>query len=132
MSWKSILKPDASVMASLATVGTVYAVYNLTVGSTADAYVTDPNHRALESSRKKAGYSSFLLVSALFLITKDGNVATFGYGGIVAMELAYRHSIMVHPATGKIQPPTVDDYQPAGMPTEHVTSAPDGSGLYAA
>lgn len=113
MAFRSILKPEGSVMAALAVAGTVYAVYQLNVGSTAEAHATDANHPALESGRKKAGYTSFILVSGLFLLTKDGNVGTLGYGSIVAMEIAYRHSIMADPNTGRIQAPAETAYQPA-------------------
>jgi len=113
MSLRSILKPNESVTASLATAGTVYAVYNLSIGSVSQAHASDPNHPALESSRKKASFTAFGLVSGLFLITKDANIAIVGYASIIAMEIAYRHGIMADPATGRIVPPTTADYTPA-------------------
>lgn len=112
-TFRSILKPEASVMAAIAVAGTVYAVYNLSLGSMSAVSASDPNHPALSSSRKKAGYTAFTLVSALFLITKDGNVATIGYGSIVAMEVAYRHGIMVDPNSLRMQTPSPAAYTPA-------------------
>lgn len=100
-------------MAALAVAGTVYAVYQLNIGSTSQAHATEANHPALESGRKKAGYTSFILVSGLFLLTKDANVGTLGYGSIIAMEVIYRHSIMADPMTGRIQAPAESSYQPA-------------------
>jgi hypothetical protein len=113
MRFRSILKPESSVMAALAVAGTVYAVYQLNIGSTATAHATEANHPALESSRKKAGYTSFILVSGLFLVTKDANVGSIGFGSIIAMEVIYRHSIMADPMTGRIQAPAETAYQPA-------------------
>lgn len=111
---KSVFKaPEGSIMAALATAGTVYAIYQLNVGTSAQAQVTGANHPALESSRKKAGYTAFAIVSALVLITRDGNVGVIGYGSIIAMEASYRHSIMADPVTGQIVPPTMAAYQPA-------------------
>lgn len=103
--FKSILKPEASTMAGLATVGTVFAVYQLSVGSVSQAAATDANHPVLESSRKKAGYTALLAVAGLTLITKDANVGILGAGSIIAMELVYRHGIMSDPLSQKMQNP---------------------------
>lgn len=121
-------------MASLAVAGTVYAVYQLNIGSTAEAHATDANHPALESGRKKAGFTSFILVSGLFLLTKDGNVGVLGYGSIVAMEVAYRHSIMADPNTGRIQAPAETAYQPAEnvIPLDVQAQGADNGSSYAA
>lgn len=114
MNLKSVLKtPESSVGVALATAGLVYSVYSLDVGNVAQAHASDPNHPALEASRKKAGYTSFILVTALSLITRDGNVAIIGYGSVVALELHYRHAIMASPVTGAIVAPSPSAYQPA-------------------
>lgn len=110
---KSILKPEGSVMAGVATVAAVYGIYQLNVGNTSSAAASDANHPALEASRKKAGYTALVLVSALTLITRDGNVGALGFGTIAAMELTYRQAIMAHPETGQMQAPTATAYQPA-------------------
>lgn len=114
MSFKSILKPDTAVMASLATVGSVYGVYQLSIGSVAQAQATTANHPALEASRRKAGYTALILVAGLFLITKDANIGILGGGTIIAMELAYRTGIMANPDTGKMENPNPNAaYEPA-------------------
>jgi hypothetical protein len=110
---KSILKPEGSVMAGVATVAAVYGVYQLNVGATSTAQASDANHPALEISRRKAGYTALVLVSALTLITRDGNVGVLGFGTIAAMEISYRSAIMAHPETGQLQAPTATAYQPA-------------------
>lgn len=120
-SFKSMLKPSDSVMAALATAAVVYSVYQLDVGSVAGAQATPSNHPALESARKRAGYTSLALVAALTLVTKDGNVAIFGFGSIVAMEIHYRSAIMADNETGIMQPPAESDYAPA----ENVVPMPE-------
>lgn len=110
--FKSILKPEGSTMAGVATVGGVLAVYQLSVGNISAAHVTDANHPALEASRKKAGYACLAFVAALTLITKDANIGILGGGTIIAMELAYRHGIMSN-ETGKMQNPNPGVYEPA-------------------
>jgi hypothetical protein len=113
MNWKSVLKPENSVIAGIAVAGSVLAIYSMDVGPVSQAHATESNHPALEASRKKAGYTSFLFVSALTLITKDANVGILGFGSIVAMEMHYKHAIMANPATGKMQAPSASSYQPA-------------------
>jgi hypothetical protein len=130
MNLKSVLKPDASVMAAVATAGTVFAIYNLQVGSVATAHASDANHSSLESSRKKAGYTAFVAVAGLFLITRDGNIAILGGASIIAMELAYRHAIMSDPATGRVVPPVNPNtaFTPAGGNVTPITAAGDDMG----
>lgn len=106
MNFKSILKPDTSTVAGLATAGTVFAIYQLNVGSVAEASATDANHPVLASSRKKAGYMSLAAVAALVLITKDANIGILGAGSIIGMELIYRHGIMADPNSLKMQAPS--------------------------
>lgn len=114
MSFKSILKPEGSVMAGLATIGIVYGIYQLNLGSTSTAQATDANHPVLETSRKKAGYSALVTVAGLGLITKDANLIILGAASIIVMELAYRHAIMAHPQSGQMQDPNpASAYLPA-------------------
>lgn len=101
-------------MAAIAVAGTVFAIYNLDVGGVSQAHATEANHGSLESSRKKAGYTSFVVVAALTLITRDGNVGILGFGSIVAMDLHYRTAIMADPNTGKMVMPSTNEYTPAG------------------
>lgn len=117
MTFKSILKPDASTMAGLATVGVVFAVYQLNVGTVSQATATDSNHPVLHSSKKKAGYTALGIVAALTLITRDANVGILGSGTIIAMELSYRMGIMANPQSLKMDNPNP---QAAYTPAENV------------
>jgi hypothetical protein len=113
MKFKSILKPQDSVISGIATAGLVYAIYNGALGSVASAHASDANHSALESSRKKSAYTAFAAVSAITLLTRDANIGVLGYGTIIALEFQYRHAIMADPATGIMQPPAETTYQAA-------------------
>jgi hypothetical protein len=113
MQWKSVLKPEGSVMAGIAVAGSVVAIYNGAVGSVATADATPANHPTADSARKKAGYTSFLLISALSLITRDGNIAVLGYGAIIAEEILYRHAIMKDPTTGQMVAPDPSQFMSA-------------------
>jgi hypothetical protein len=110
---RSILKPDTSVGAAIGTFGVVYGTYSASVGPVSQAHAADPNHPSLENSRKKAGVLAFAFVSALGLITRDGNVVIAGYAAIIGMELAYRSAIMAEPSTGKLIVPAAASYTEA-------------------
>jgi hypothetical protein len=110
---KSVLKPEGSIVAGIATAGLVYSVYQMDVGPVAQVQMTDPNHPALEASRKKAGYTAFILVAGLTLISRDTNVGVLGFASIIAMEAHYRHAIMADAITGIMQPPSPTKYEPA-------------------
>lgn len=113
MEFRSVLKPEGSIVSGIAVAGMVYAVYSLDVGTVASAHASDANHISLESSRKKAGYTSFILVAGVTLITRDANVGILGFASIVAMELHYRQAIMADPGTGVMQAPSETSYTPA-------------------
>jgi hypothetical protein len=114
MTVRSVLKPEGSTVAGLATIGAVFAIYQLNVGNVSQAAATDANHPALAGSRKKAGYTALALVASLSLITRDANVAILGGGAIIAMELSYRHGIMANPQDQKLQNPNpATAYEPA-------------------
>jgi hypothetical protein len=114
MAIKSYLKPEGSIVAGLAVMGSVYAIYQLNTGTVAQVAMTDANHPLVETSRKKAGYQAALLVAGIGLIAKDANIIILGSASIIAMELSYRQAIMAHPETGKMVPPDESTYAPAG------------------
>lgn len=114
MSFKSVLRPEDSIVAGLATAALVYGIYQGGLGSVASVHNTDANHPALESSRKKAGYTALVAVAGVSLLARDPNIVILGGATIIAMELHYRHAIMTDPGSGQIVPPGPDAYQPAG------------------
>lgn len=114
MSFKSILKPENSAVAGIATIGLVYGNYQLNVGALSSVHMSEANHPALETSRKKAGWSSLVLVAGLTLVTRDANVGILGFASIITMEVLSRHSIMTDASTGQLQNPNGNSaYAPA-------------------
>jgi hypothetical protein len=112
-TFRSILKPENSVLAGIATAGSVWAIYQMNTGATATLHASDANHPALESSRKKAGYTAFIFVSAITLITKDANVGLLGFASIIAVDATTRHAIMTNPVTNMMESPAGTGYEPA-------------------
>jgi hypothetical protein len=113
MAIKSIFKPEDSIVAGLATVGLVYGVYQASLGPVASVQATTANHPALETSRKKAGYTALAMVAGVSLLARDPNIVILGGAAIIAMELHYRSAIMADSETGQIVAPGPDAYQPA-------------------
>lgn len=112
-TFKSILKPENSVLAGIATAGSVWAIYQMNTGPVSGMHASDANHPALESSRKKAGYTAFVFVSAITLITRDANVGLLGFASIIAIDVSSRHAIMANPVTNQMEPPAGMGYEPA-------------------
>lgn len=128
---KSVLKPEGSIVSGIAVAGLVYSIYNLDIGPVSQVQMTDANHPALETSRKKAGYTSFVAVAILTVLTRDGNVGLLGFLSIVAMEAHYRHAIMADSVTGIMQPVSPAKYEPAENVTQLPVQGPiGGDGTY--
>lgn len=113
MAFKSVMKQDGSLILGATVAGVVFALYQLNLGQVSQAAATDANHPVLETSRKKAGYTSLVVVGGLALLAKDPNMIILGGAAIIAMEVHYRQAIMAHPDTGKMVLPTAGAYQPA-------------------
>lgn len=113
MTWKSVLKPEGSLILGAGVGGMVYGLYQLNLGNVATCHATDANHPVLETSRKKAGYTSLVMVGGLAILARDPNLIILGGAMIIAMEVHYRTAIMTDPVSGQIMPPTAAAYQPA-------------------
>lgn len=112
MAIKPLVSAEGSVVLGVATIAAVYSVYQLDVGPVSQVQMSPANHPALDASRKKAGYTALIMVAGLALLARDPNVVILGGAGIIAMELHYRHAIMVSPDTNQIVPPGPAAYQP--------------------
>lgn len=112
MSFKSVLKPEDSITAGLATAGLVFGVYQGALGTAAQVQATPTDHPSLAPSLTKAGYTSLVLVAGVSLLARDPNIAILGGATIIAMELHYRHSIETDKDTGQPAAPGPASYAP--------------------
>jgi hypothetical protein len=117
VSFKSVMKPEDSIVAGLAVVGLVAAVYQIDAGSVSQVHASDSYHGANSAGIKKAGYTSLALVAGITLLAWDPNILILGGAAIVAFAAHYRHANMVNPANGQVQPPGPAAYLPAGPGT---------------
>lgn len=117
MTIKSILKPENSIVAGLATVGLVAGIYQLDAGPVSQVQASDAYHPANTSAIKKAGYTSLVLVAGVTLLARDPNILILGGAAIIAFSAHYRHSNMVNPGTGQVEAPGAAAYQNADAGT---------------
>lgn len=114
MAIKSVLKPENSIVAGLATVGLVYGIYQLNTGPVADVHASGAYDGNIGASLKKAGWEAIVLTAGVALLARDVNIVILGGATVIAMELSYRHAHMSHPDTGQVVAPPVQAYQPVG------------------
>jgi hypothetical protein len=106
------LRPADSITISLATAIGVAAIYAQGVGPVSDVHMTQPGDGAINSSIRKAGWKSILLVTGVTLLSRDLNVVLLGGGMIIYDHIAYLHADMASPANGEIAA-SPEAYQPA-------------------
>lgn len=107
----SVLKPEGSLMAGLATAAMAYGIYSFSLPNTATMHATQAHDRNIEAGRKKAAITSVGLVSAVSLVAKDKTIFVLGGLTIIALDWHARHANAVSPDTGKLVDQT--GYEPA-------------------
>lgn len=120
MEIKSILSPEGSIVAGIATMALVAGVYEAHLGPVADAHASEANDGNLNAALKKSGWEAIAAVGGVTLLARDPNILILGGAVIIAMELAYRHAIMTD-TSGQIVMPTSGSYTPASQASDVVT-----------
>ena len=117
MTIKSVLKPENSIIAGVATIALVAGVYQLDVGPVSQVHASDAGHGANTAGIKKAGYTSLIMVAGISLIARDPNIVILGGAAIIALHAHYRHANLVNPNTNMVEAPGPAAYVPAGPGT---------------
>jgi hypothetical protein len=99
---KSILKPEGSIVAGIATAALVYGIYQMNMGSLAQIHATPAGDGNARASRKKASVESVAAVAAISLLAKDVNIFILGGGVVVLLDWHARHAVETHPETGQL------------------------------
>lgn len=124
MAFKSVLKPEDSIVAGVAVAALVVGVYQGGLGSVAQAQATPANHPIMQNSLTKAGYTSVILVAGLGLLARDPNIVILGGAVVIAEELHYRHAIQTDHETGM----PAQQGPAAYTPVENVSPQPNYGG----
>lgn len=98
----SILKPEGSMMAGIATGALVYGIYTMNMGSLATIHATPSGDTNARASRKKAAIEAVTAVAAISLLAKDVNVFILGGALTVLLDWHARHAVEAHPETGQL------------------------------
>lgn len=118
-SFKSILKPENSIVAGVATVGVVYGIYSTHVGTGSEVGMSPPNQPQIGGNIKTAGLVSLVAVGGISLLAKDANIWILGMAAIVALHAHYMHQNGKNPNTGYFEVMgKASAYQPAGYAAE--------------
>jgi hypothetical protein len=102
MQFKSILKPQDSVISGVAVAALVAAIWSKSLPDSATLHATQAYDNNVEAGRKKANWTSAFVVSLVTLLTRDVNI--FILGGLVdiAFDIHARHALITHPDTGQV------------------------------
>ena len=99
---KSILKPEGSMMAGIATGALVYGIYSMNLGNLATIHTTPSGDGNARAARKKAAIQAVTAVAAISLLAKDVNVFILGGAITVLLDWHARHAVEAHPDTGEL------------------------------
>lgn len=95
----SLLKPEASVMAAIATSALVIGIYQHGLPTLADHKLGDVGDQAAKTSGRTADWTATGTVALLTLLTKDPTVFSMGAASIIAMSLWHRLANYTDPIT---------------------------------
>jgi hypothetical protein len=98
----SILKPEGSLMAGLATAAMVYGTYTFSLPNGAAMHATDPQDLNIEAGRRKAAIQSAAVVGVVSLLAKDKTIFVLGGLMLIALDWHARIANAASPQTGKV------------------------------
>lgn len=127
----SILKPEGSITLGAAVAAMTYGVYTYSLPDLATVHATLPHDTAIESGRKRAAWTSAVVVSTVSLMTKDKTVFVLGGLMVLALDWHARHANSVHPETGRAVPASPKAYEPAQVASaaDDMSSTPSYAGF---
>lgn len=99
---KSVLKPEGSMMAGIATGALVYGIYSMNLGNLATIHSTPAGDGNARATRKKAAIQSVAAVAAISLLARDVNIFILGGGITILLDWHARHAVESHPDTGQL------------------------------
>lgn len=98
-----MLKPEASVMAGLATAGVVYSIHTAFHPPVADIQGLPAGNKDVDQAERKATWLSVGVVSGISLLAKDPTIFVLGSAATVAMAFFTRHATWTETKSGLMQ-----------------------------
>lgn len=97
----TLLKPDQSIIATLAVMTATYAIYSNGLPSIADIRTAQPQNGDIESSERSSAWMAAGVVGIVSILAKDPTVFILGGATVIGLSWWYRHANMVNPDIGK-------------------------------
>lgn len=118
-----MLKPEASLMTSLAVGAVVYSVYANATPPMADTRSLPGGNRDIQRAERTATWTSAGIVAAISLLAKDPTVFVIGGAITIGMAWWHRHSDLVDSSVNRardVMDPLVGDIgtTPSGVSTQ--------------
>lgn len=110
---KPILKPEDSIVAGIATIGVVYALYSTHVGTASEVGMTPANTPQIDGNIKSAGGIAIAAVAGISLLARDPNIFILGMAAVVVLHAHYRTQAATNPESGMLENPGPQAYAPA-------------------
>lgn len=97
----SLLKPDQSIVGTLAVMTATYAIYSNALPPIADIRTAQPQNQDIDSAERSAAWLSAGVVAGISLLAKDPTIFILGGATVIGLSWWYRHANMVNPELGK-------------------------------
>lgn len=98
----SVLKPDAAVIAGIASAALAVGIYQNDLPTLAECRTSESGDPDLDSAEKSATWKAAAVVAGVSLLVKDPTVFLIGGAAVVALSWAHRHANYVDPISGRI------------------------------
>lgn len=106
------LRAEVSLPIALATGAVVYGIFQTMLPPVAEAKVTQPNNRHLQTTRRTATVAALAVCGGISLMARDPSIFVVGGTLAVVLDVVHRHADAVHPATGQMTAPATGTAQP--------------------
>lgn len=100
------LKPEASVMAGLATLGVVVGIHQTAKPSQADLQALPAGTPDMDQANKTATWMSVIAVSGISLLARDAGIFLIGSAGVIGLKLWSDHNIQAESVLGRYLSPS--------------------------
>jgi 4-amino-4-deoxy-L-arabinose transferase-like glycosyltransferase len=97
----SLLKPDQSIVGTLAVMTATYALYSNGLPSIADIRTAKPGNKDIDAAERSAAWMAAGVVAGVSILAKDPTIFILGGATVIGLSWWYRHANMVNPEIGK-------------------------------
>lgn len=119
----SLLKPDQSVIASVALGTMVIGIYSVALPHAVDVRASAENSGEIGSAEKLAAWTSAGAVAGMSFLLRDPTMFVTGGLMVIALSWWYRHANSVNPSVGKVVGGALPNYNMDEVAPDYATFA---------